>query len=314
MKFKKFAAMTVACVVLLSCANLMRTPASKKENGGENDGPNDVAEIALKFDPRRGSPAEYDPGAPVPSKWYELYGSAPNYRAIGLEVLGGTPQYKEKFRWVFGPMWYRGRLTPESVKAFVVGQEGAQDENISNRAFTGSTGTRVQKFLNHLGIHRSYLFMNTFVYTINGQLTEKVNGQDVKIPEFAWLEQGKGSPIVEYRHRLFDHMLETNSSSVALFMGVGSGGKASLATWINDRGGECSPAFEMRNCDTSGMKNWFKKNRGFTVKNQILAIGVPHPGGANPNLGGDAALERIIRGFTIGLLRTPTKNCRELLY
>ena len=31
-------------------------------------------------------------------------------------------------------MWYRGRLTPNSVKVFVVGQEGAQDENVSNRS------------------------------------------------------------------------------------------------------------------------------------------------------------------------------------
>jgi hypothetical protein len=238
----------------------------------------------------RGSPAEYDSGAPKDSKWFELYGAVPNYRSIGIVALGGTPMSDEKFRWQMGPMWYRGRLTPQSVKAFVVGQEGAQDENVSNRAFTGSTGTRVQKFLKHMGIHRSYLFMNTFVYTINGQLDDD--------PNFKWLEQGENSPIVNYRHSLFDYMLETNNETVALFMGIGAGGKASVATWVRARGGKCRAEPDLQNCDTSGMAAWFKKNKGITIKNKILAIGVPHPGGANPNLGGDAQLQNIIAGFT----------------
>lgn len=246
--------------------------------------------VALPYDARRGSPAEYDAGAPSDSKWIELFGSTPNYRAIGVEALGGKAKVDEKFRWEFGPMWYRGRLTPESVKVFVVGQEGAQDENVSNRAFTGSTGTRTQRFLNHLGIYRSYLFLNTFVYTINGQLQDD--------PAFKWIEQGEESPIVDYRHSLFDNMMATNAKTVSLFMGVGSGGKASLATWINARGGKCSVSYELKNCDTSGMKKWFKDNRGIEIKNDILAIGVPHPGGANPSLGGDAAMENIKAGFS----------------
>lgn len=92
-------------------------------------------------------------------------------------------------------------------------------------------------------------------------------------------------------------MLETNSQTVALFMGVGRGGKSSLATWINSRGGKCNAA-ATRNCDTSGMVEWFKINKNLEIKNKILAVGVPHPGGANPNLGGDEQLQNIIRGFT----------------
>ena len=251
----------------------------------------------------RGNPGEYDPGAPPDSRWIELYGSAPNYRQIGKAILGGTG---EKFRWEMGPMWYRGRLGKDQVKVFIVGQEGAQDENVSNRAFTGSTGTKTQKFLNHIGIYRSYLFMNTFVYTINGQL----DGD----PKFNYLEQGQGvshpelSPIVRYRHKLFDNMMVANSNSIALFMGVGSGGKASLATWINARGGRCNVANNLQNCDTSGMVEFFRN--GFTAPYgdkiqakipdgmKILVVGVPHPGGASPANGGQGALDNIIKGFT----------------
>ncbi|MES2802734.1 MAG: hypothetical protein V4654_09605 [Bdellovibrionota bacterium] len=281
MQFKPTALLLAGVMTVASCTHAPFTPSQRDPQS---------VNVALPFDPRRGSPAEYDAGAPADSKWIELFGTTPNYRALGIEALGGTAKSDEKFRWEFGPMWYRGRLTPESVKVFVVGQEGAQDENVSNRAFTGSTGTRTQRFLNHLGIHRSYLFLNTFVYTINGQLEDD--------PRFKWIEQGEESPIVDYRHKLFDNMMVTNANTVALFMGVGSGGKASLATWVNARGGKCSVSYELKNCDTRGMKKWFKDNRGIEIKNDILAIGVPHPGGANPNLGGDAAMENIKAGFS----------------
>lgn len=281
MQLKPTALLLAGVMAASSCTHSPFTPSQRDPQS---------VNVALPFDARRGSPAEYDAGAPADSKWIELFGTTPNYRAIGIEALGGKAKSDEKFRWEFGPMWYRGRLTPESVKVFVVGQEGAQDENVSNRAFTGSTGTRTQRFLNHLGIYRSYLFLNTFVYTINGQLEDD--------PRFKWLEQGEESPIVDYRHKLFDNMMVTNANTISLFMGVGSGGKASLATWVNSRGGKCSTAWEMKNCDTRGMKKWFKDNYGVDIKNEILAIGVPHPGGANPNLGGDAAMENIKAGFS----------------
>lgn len=249
-----------------------------------------------KMDKRRGSPAEYDPGPAKDSKWVRLFGSTPNYRAIGSKVLKGGG---EKFRWEFGPMWYRGRLGKNEVKAFVVGQEGAQDENVSNRAFTGSTGTKTQHFLNHIGIYSSYLFLNTFVYTINGQLEDD--------PNFKWLEQDEKSPIVQYRHALFDNMLEMNRDSIALFMGVGSGGKASLATWINARGGDCSTSNNMEKCDTTGMRAWFEVNRNVKIRKDILVIGVPHPGGASPANGGLNALKAIIAGFTKAAKRVAAK-------
>lgn len=261
------------------------------------------------YDRLRGNPAEYDPGAPAGSKWIELYSTAPNYRQIGKQVLGGSG---EKFRWEMGPMWYRGRLGKNQVKVFVVGQEGAQDENVSNRAFTGSTGTKTQNFLNHIGIYRSYLFMNTFVYTINGQL-----GDD---PNFQFLEQGANiaqvrtlppgifhvselSPIVRYRHKLFDNMLVENAGSAALFMGVGSGGKASLATWINARGGQCNVARDMAVCNAEGMKDFFKREYNVDIASKILVVGVPHPGGASAANGGSGALGNIIRGFKVAANR-----------
>ena len=190
----------------------------------------------------RGPVYEYDPGAPKDSRWPELFAQTPNYRAFGKEVIGGRG---EKFRWKMGPMWYRGNLQPGKVKVFIVGQEGAQDENVSNRSFTGSTGTRMQKFLNYLGIDRSYLFMNTFVYTITGQYS--LFGEDRKDEKklemqkrLLWLAQHEDSIVVKHRHELFDYMLETNRNSLAVVIGVGTAGKDSVATWFQSHGEKCS--------------------------------------------------------------------------
>ena len=117
----------------------------------------------------RGVPWEHDPGPSA--QWATLFSKTPNYRGLGKAVLGG-----EQFRWHFGPMFYRGRLTDDDVKVLVIGQEGAQDESLGHRSFVGGTGARMQHVLNHLGINRSYLFLNTFLYPIFGQYTAQLRG------------------------------------------------------------------------------------------------------------------------------------------
>ena len=113
----------------------------------------------------RGNPREHDPGPPSSSGWAELFAGTPNYRGLGRAVVG-----REAFRWHHGPMFFRGRLDG-SAKVMVVGQEGAQDESLSHRSFTGGTGARMQYLLRFLGVDRSYLFLNSFVYPIFGQYT-----------------------------------------------------------------------------------------------------------------------------------------------
>lgn len=211
-----------------------------------------------EFTDGRGDPWEFDPGPPKNRNWARLFARTPNYRAIGIAMSGA-----EEFRWHFGPMFYRGRLQDDSVRVLVIGQEGAQDESLSHRSFTGGTGARMQHVLNHLGITRSYLFLNTFVYPIFDQY----NGL---LPRLA---QDPRSPITRHRGELLDYVLARND--LRLVIAVGDAAKESVATWIEAHGGHADPD-KLHEADSHRL--------GARVK----TIGVLHPGGATK---GGAALK-----------------------
>ncbi|MGE5302928.1 MAG: uracil-DNA glycosylase family protein [Alphaproteobacteria bacterium] len=65
-------------------------------------------------------------------------------------------------------MYYRGRLDG-SAKVLVIGQDPAADENVARRILVGDAGQRVQGFLAKLGITRSYVMVNSVLYSIFGQ-------------------------------------------------------------------------------------------------------------------------------------------------
>lgn len=171
----------------------------------------------------RGPIWEYDAGPAKGSGWPELFAATPNYRGLGLAVAG-----REAFRWHFGPMFYRGRLDG-SARVVVIGQEGAQDESLSHRSFTGGTGSRMQHWLRHVGIDRSYVFLNTFVYPIFGQYTD----------DLVTLAQDPRSPIVVHRHQVLDKVVD--EGDVRLVVGVGRAAKQSVATWVRAHGGTADP-------------------------------------------------------------------------
>lgn len=250
----------------------------------------------------RGTPADYDPGPAKDSEWPDIFAETPDYRAYGKAIYqaaaakyGVQDDGKEKFRWKVGPMWYRGRLTPDSVKVFVIGQEGAQDENASNRTFTGSTGTKMQNFINYFGINKSYLFMNTFIYTITGQYGEIPDPKDSPAVKKSkqifsntlyWIAQNPKSEIVKHRQRMFDYMLSQNKNTLNLVIGVGAAGKDTLATWITSHGGKCTASQLTKSyCDAD------------VLAPGVKAIGVMHPGAASARNGGAGAADALKTQF-----------------
>ena len=211
----------------------------------------------------RGNIWEHDPGPPASSGWAELFAETPNYRGLGRAVLG-----KEAFRWHHGPMFFRGRLDG-SAKVVIVGQEGAQDESLSHRSFTGGTGARMQHFLRHIGFDRSYLFLNSFVYPIFGQYTDALRP----------LAQDPRSPVASHRKRIFDKAIV--DGDVRLVVAVGRAAKESVASWVKAHGGNADP-------------NKLEAASLGSLPNRLRVVGVLHPGGASGG-GGTSAIQADFR-------------------
>ena len=218
----------------------------------------------------RGDPWEHDPGPTATSGWAEIFAATPNYRGLGKEVVG-----REAFRWHHGPMFYRGRLDG-SARVMVVGQEGAQDESLAHRSFTGGTGARMQHLLRFLGLDRSYLFVNSFVYPIFGQYTD-----DLRV-----LAQDPRSPIVRHRHEIYDKAVV--DGDVRLVIAVGRAAKESVATWIESHGGSAQP----ESLHTASLGS---------LPNRVRVVGVLHPGGAS---GGSTSAIKADFIRAIGRVRT----------
>jgi uracil-DNA glycosylase len=71
-----------------------------------------------------------------------------------------------------GPYFHRGRLDG-SARLLVIGQDPAQHETIVRRILVGEAGQRIHGFMAKLGITRSYVMINTFLYSTYGNPTVK---------------------------------------------------------------------------------------------------------------------------------------------
>jgi hypothetical protein len=113
----------------------------------------------------------------------------------------------------------------------------------------------MQHLLRHLGLDRSYLFLNSFVYPIFGQYTDDLRP----------LAQDRRSPIVAHRHRILDKAIV--DGDVRLVVAVGRAAKESVATWVQAHGGSADP----ERLDQASLGS---------LPARLLAVGVVHPGSA----------------------------------
>lgn len=100
--------------------------------------------------------AEFCPGYPPP------------FDALVANYPGEDVYPSADFRVEWGPIFHRGRLDG-SARVLVLGQDPATHESISRRILVGEAGQRVQGLLAKLGIRRSYVMVNTFLYSVYGQ-------------------------------------------------------------------------------------------------------------------------------------------------
>jgi uracil-DNA glycosylase len=149
---------------------------------------------------------QYDPGPDC--AWEKLFQSAPLNHYV---TFPGTP-----FHTHFGPVFYRGRLDG-TARVLIIGQDPATDETLGMRAFVGQAGQIAQNLLTRLGLTRSYLMFNTFLF---GVQSSSLSGGAVTATE---------PTIMAYRNSLFDRAKATNTLSAVI--AFGSHANTSATNW-----------------------------------------------------------------------------------
>jgi hypothetical protein len=140
--------------------------------------------------------------------WANFFKSAP------IDFYENHPS--GRFRLDFGPVFYRGRLDG-SARILVVGQDPSTNEILSHRIFVGKSGQRVQGFLRKLGVTRSYIMVNTFLYSVFGQFDTELRRISLE------------DPILTFRNTLLDKLVQENSIQAVLT--VGNGARHAIENW-----------------------------------------------------------------------------------
>jgi Uracil DNA glycosylase superfamily len=146
---------------------------------------------------------EFDPG-PISEPLLALVREYP-----GTEVYPA-----DDFRVEWGPIFHRGRLDG-SARVLIMGQDPGQHESIAKRCLVGEAGQRVQGFMAKLGITRSYVAINAFLYSVYGQSAGEHHAGD--------------EPIAAYRNRWLDALLLP--SNIDVVMSFGHIAREALDTW-----------------------------------------------------------------------------------
>jgi hypothetical protein len=121
---------------------------------------------------------EFDPG----------YDREP-YRQLVVDFPDESVYPQDSFRVEWGPVFHRGRLDG-SARVLILGQDPATHEAIARRILVGEAGQRTQGLLARLGIGRSYVFINTFLYSVYGQAGGSRHIKDPAITQYRnrWID------------------------------------------------------------------------------------------------------------------------------
>lgn len=164
------------------------------------------------------------------------------FKNAPLSLYKSNPK---RFRLEWGPIYYRGRLNG-SAKVVAIGQDPAADENVARRILVGSAGQRLQGFLSKIGITRSYVMINSVLYSIYGQFDKKMK-DFVDIPE-----------VAQWRNQLLDTLVTPKTKAVLAF---GLAARHVVETWPGassfiNQGGVFYLTHPTARPDTAVMTNW----------------------------------------------------------
>jgi hypothetical protein len=91
------------------------------------------------------------------------------FRTLAEGYPGAEVYPPSQFRVEWGAIFHRGRLDG-SARVVAIGQDPAQHETVVRRILVGEAGRRLQGFLAKVGITKSYVLINTFLYSVYGSV------------------------------------------------------------------------------------------------------------------------------------------------
>ena len=160
-----------------------------------------------------------------------------------------------RFRLEWGPMFYRGR-TDGSAKLLIIGQDPAADENIARRVMVGTAGQRLQGYLAKLGITRSYVIVNSVLYSIFGQFDAGMQ---------AFIDR---PAVAAWRNQLLSALLTSNTQAILAF---GNAAKHVVSTWsgasaLNSQGRVFNLLHPTARPESTVRSNWSSKLAAISAK------------------------------------------------
>jgi uracil-DNA glycosylase len=146
------------------------------------------------------------------------------FLTLASEYPGADVYPPDQFRVEWGPVFHRGRLDG-SARLLVIGQDPAQHETIVRRILVGEAGRRLQGFLGKLGITRSYVLVNTFLYSVYGSVKSKTR---------------RDPRLVAYRNRWLDALV--GGGQVEAVLTLGTAAAEAWQLWKATPSGQASSA------------------------------------------------------------------------
>ncbi|MDM0015033.1 uracil-DNA glycosylase family protein [Variovorax sp. J22P168] len=160
-------------------------------------------------------PQPFDPG----------YVAEP-FLTLCSDYPGADVYPSQEFRVEWGPIFHRGRLDG-SARVLVLGQDPAQHETIVRRILVGEAGRRVQGLLARLGITTSYVFVNTYLYSVYGSVKAATR---------------RHPALVDYRNRWLQALLVGQQVEAVIALGQAADG--AWAAWkATPQGQATKPAY-----------------------------------------------------------------------
>lgn len=203
----------------------------------------------------------YDPG-PDPNslmgrELIDLVADIPNMPQLSLNIMAN-----QKFRPAYGPVYWRMRHEPNSVKILFIGQDATHVAEAANRTATAGFGGRAQDLAAYFGVDVGAAFINSSAYTINGQMSAfqtpfilNQNGKEiVKFGNYTdnelWLMmQHPESDWTKWRNKYIDWIIRNNKDSLQMIVTFGGSARDSVAGFIESKGGLVGTAFQNQIAD-----------------------------------------------------------------